>query len=666
MAVNAILCAFLIRAITSNCIFMNLKVFLFSAALLPCVAFAQARVSSPDGNLEVSVSGNGGKPTYSVTYKGKTIIEESPLGVKTTIGDFSSGLTLTDCETDAINTNYTLSRSKTSRVHYVANEAICRFSKDGKNVLDVTFRVSNNDVAFRYVINKTGECGSCIVESEATGFDFPSYATTFLTPQSDAMIGWKRTKPSYEELYKADEPVGTPSQYGQGYTFPALFRIGDDGWALISETGVDGSYCASHLSDGTSDGLYTIAYPMPEENNGNGNAAPGVALPAATPWRTITVGDNLKPIVETTVPWDVVEPRYETAWDYKFGRSTWSWIVWQDASINYDDQIKFIDLAAAMGYEYTLIDSGWDVNIGRDRMKELADYGRSKGVELFVWYSSSGYWNDIVQSPTNLMCNPIVRKREMKWLREIGAKGIKVDFFGGDKQETMRLYEAILSDADDYGLMVIFHGCTLPRGWERMYPNYVGSEAVLASENMVFNQSFCDGEAFNAALHPFIRNTVGCMEFGGTFLNKRLNKTNDGGSERKTTDVFELATAVLFQNPIQNFALTPNNLEDASAVAIEFMKYVPTTWDETRFIDGYPGKYCVLARRHADRWYVAAINATDETLKVEVKMPMLAGRNVDFYYDGRDKAPEVKNLEVGSDGKVKLELVTGGGAVLVK
>lgn len=132
----------------------------------------------------------------------------------------------------------------------------------------------------------------------------------------------------------------------------------------------------------------------------------------------------------------------------------------------------------------------------------------------------------------------------MKWLYNIGVKGIKVDFFGGDKQETMRLYEAILSDADDHGLMVIFHGCTLPRGWERMYPNYVGSEAVLASENLIFQQHFCDEEAFNACLHPFIRNTIGCMEFGGTFLNKRLNRNNDGGSIRKTTDVFQLATAV--------------------------------------------------------------------------------------------------------------------------
>ena len=645
---------------------MNLKHLLTLTLFLPSLLMAQSKVQSPDGNLSVEITADGGQPAYQVAYKGKTILEKSPLGLVTNLSDLSQGLTLKGGETRSLDEHYTLNRAKASRIHYRANELTCHFSDGEKDVMSVVFRVSNNDVAFRYLLPKTGEAGSCRILKEATGFRFPAQTTTFLCPQSDAMIGWKRTKPSYEEEYKADEPMSTRSQYGHGFTFPCLFRIGQDGWALVSETGVDSRYCGSHLSDADPSGLYTIAFPMQEENNGNGTAEPGVALPAATPWRTLTVGDNLKPIVETTVPWDVVEPLYETKHDYRFGRGTWSWILWQDNSINYDDQVRYIDLAAAMGFEYVLIDNWWDRNIGRERMKELAAYARRKGVSLFLWYSSSGYWNDIVQGPTNLMDNPIVRKREMKWLQELGVKGIKVDFFGGDKQETMRLYESILSDADDYGLMVIFHGCTLPRGWERMYPNYVGSEAVLASENLVFQQHFCDNEAFNATLHPFIRNTVGCMEFGGTFLNKRLNRGNDGGTTRKTTDIFQLATAVLFQNPIQNFALAPNNLQDAPALALDFLRHVPTTWDETRFVDGYPGKYCVLARRHGDKWYVAAVNATKETLKLDLTLPMLAEKETDFYYDQQDRTPGLKKLDVKKTGKVSLELLPEGGAVLVR
>ena len=626
----------------------------------------QAVVSGPDKQLEVNVSLEEGIPHYSVSYKGNMLLEKSPLGFVADVGDFSKGMTWAGQKSRPIEETYRLDRIKRSEVCYRANELTVSLRNAEDKPVDVTFRVSNNDVAFRYELPRYGETGSIVIERETTGFDFPAYTTTFLTPQSDPMVGWKRTKPSYEEEYVADAPLTARSKYGHGFTFPCLFRVGDDGWALVSETGVDAAYCASHLSDATSEGLFTIAFPMPEENNGNGTVAPGMALPAATPWRTITVGDNLKPIVETTVMWDVVKPRFATEHAYRYGKGTWSWIVWQDASINYDDQVRFIDLASAMGFRYTLVDNWWDTNIGHQRMEELVKYARSKHVELFLWYSSSGYWNDIVQGPVNRMDNPIARKREMKWLQKIGVKGIKVDFFGGDKQETMRLYEAILSDADDYGLMVIFHGCTLPRGWERMYPNYVGSEAVLASENLVFNQYFDDKEAFNACLHPFIRNAVGCMEFGGSFLNKRYNRTNDGGSIRKTTDVFQLATAVLFQNPIQNFAITPNNLTDAPKLALDFLREVPTTWDETVFLDGYPGRYCILARRCGERWYVAGINAMKEPLKLTLNLPMCGkGDNVAWYSDDKDGTPKLKQIEIKNPAKVKVTIRPDGGMIIV-
>ena len=647
---------------------MRKQAFLLLFALGMSSAWAQqATVSGPDNLLKVDVSVNEGIPFYSVTYKGKTMLEDSPLGFVSNVGDFSKGMAYTGQKTRSIEESYTMDRIKRSKVDYRANELTVTLQNADKKPIDITFRVSNNDVAFRYEIPRYGDTGSIVIQQEATGFDFPSYTTTFLCPQSAPMIGWKRTKPSYEEEYTPDAPLTQRSQYGRGFTFPGLFRIGNDGWVLVSETGVDSRYCASHLSDADTEGRFTIAFPMPEENNGNGTVAPGLALPGVTPWRTVTVGDNLKPIVETTVPWDVVEPRFTSEHDYQYGKGTWSWIVWQDASINYEDQVRFIDLASAMGFQYVLIDCAWDVNIGYEKMEELVAYAHSKHVDVFLWYSSSGYWNDIVQSPTNQMDNPIVRKKAMKWLKKIGVKGIKADFFGGDKQETMRLYEAILSDADDYGLMVIFHGCTLPRGWERMYPNYVGSEAVLASENLVFQQHFDDMEAFNACLHPFIRNTVGCMEFGGTFLNKRYNRTNDGGSVRKTTDIFQLATAVLFQNPIQNFAITPNNLTDAPQLALDFLREVPTTWDETVFLDGYPGKYVVLARRHADRWYIAGINAGKEPLKLELNLPMCRkGDKISYYSDTKDRAPQQEDMEIKRPEKVKVTLQPEGGIILVK
>lgn len=637
-----------------------LKALLTPLLLSAPVTIVQAAVTvtGPDGKLAVTTDISDGKPQYTVTYDGKTVIGSSPLGFKSDVADFSSSMTITDTLRSSVDKRYTQDKIKHSDITYRANALAVTMKNVDGNEMTVEWQVSDNDVALRYAIPRQGETGAMIVNEESTGYRLPDDTRVFMTSQSDPMIGWKRTKPSYEEFYHVEAPLGTKSDYGHGFTFPALFHTPDGIWVLLTETDVDGYYCGSHLSD-FHDGLYTIAYPMQEENNGNGTASPGIGLPHNTPWRTITIADNLAPIVETTIPWNLVEPRYETSRKAAPGRGTWSWIVWQDESINFDDQKTYIDFAAEMGYENVLVDNWWDTNIGRDGIERLAAYAAGKGVNLIMWYSSSGHWNDIVQGPTGKMDRPIARKNEMKWLRETGIKAIKVDFFGGDKQETMRLYEDILSDAADYGIDVVFHGCTLPRGWERMYPNFVGSEAVLASENLIFGQNHCDLEAVSATLHPFIRNTAAIMEYGGTFLNRRLNRGNDGGTTRRTGDAFQLATSVLFHNPVQNFALTPGNLTDAPAEAIEFMKAVPTTWDETRYIDGYPGKYAVIARRNGDTWYVAGVNAMETP--VTVSLPGFIGDNAKIYYD--KTTDRMATRTVGKDRTVTIPSNCGFAAV---
>lgn len=628
------------------------------------VRAGEANVESPDGNLQVRLSIKNGRPVYAVSYKNKTMLEESPLGLMTNEGDFSKNMKFVDKQTDVVNKQYTQDKIKKSTITYNANTLTYTVENERQRRLNITFQVSNNDIAFRYEIPAWKERQCCVIEREATGYKFPSYATTFLSSMMGPMGAFARTSPSYESGYSNDEPFGKPHRQKEGYVFPGLFRVGSEGWVLLSETGVDSKYCASHLSDGTSEGFYTLQFPNPAQNNGFGSSSVQMGLPGATPWRTITVGETLKPIVETTIPFDVVEPLYEASQNYAHGRSTWSWIVWQDPSMNYKDQVKYIDLASELGYEYILMDALWDKNIGYDRMKELIKYANSKKVDVFLWYNSNGSFNDAPQSPKNKMNRSIARKKEMKWLKEAGVKGLKVDFFGGDKQETMRLYEDILSDANDYGLMIIFHGCTLPRGWERMYPNYVGSEAVLASEMLIFSEGVRKDEAFYASLHPFIRNTVGCMEFGGVLLNKFLNRGNKEGQKRLTTDAFQLATSILFQNPVQMFALTPNNLTDVPAFEIDFMKQVPTTWDETLYIDGYPGKYAVIARRHADKWYVAGVNAQKEAIKLKLNLPMFAGMKVNLYNDDKNRETYLKEMNIKSNGTIEITIQPNGGFVI--
>ena len=645
------------------------KFFIVMAMLLgSSVASAENKqITSPDGKLVVTVADMDGRPSYSVSYDNVLFLKPSPLGIIANIGDFSSGMSLEkNVSTNKIDETYELASIKKSKVHYVANEAVFSFTQQGKTIYDVIFRISNNDVAFKYRMYPQGETLSCVIKKEATGFAFPDGTTTFLCPQSKPMGGFARTSPSYETSYTADDVAGK-NGWGEGYTFPCLFRNGDNGWVLVSETGVNGGYCASRLL-GHKEGVYTIGFPQEGEANGNGTVSPGIALPGETPWRTITVGKTLAPIVETTVPFDVVKPLYQAKGEYTYGRGSWSWIIGMDGSTNYKEQLRYIDFSAAMGYQSVLVDALWDKQIGRDKIEELAKYGKNKGVALYLWYNSNGYWNDAPQTPRSIMDNAIARRKEMKWMQSIGIRGIKVDFFGGDKQMTMQLYEDILSDANEYGLLVIFHGCTLPRGWERMYPNFASSEAVLASENLHFSQGSCDNEAFNATLHPFIRNTVGSMDFGGSALNKYYNADNaPRGSRRVTSDVYALATAVLFQSPVQHFALAPNNLTDAPSWAIDFMKEVPTTWDEVRFIDGYPGKYVILARRHGDKWYIAGVNAQKETLKLKVNLPMFSnGEKVRLFSDDKALQGGVKQIEIGKKQELQLAIPCNGGVLITR
>ena len=645
------------------------KFFIVMAMLLgSSVASAENKqITSPDGKLVVTVADMDGRPSYSVSYDNVLFLKPSPLGMIANIGDFSSGMSLEkNVSTNKIDETYELASIKKSKVHYVANEAVFSFTQQGKTIYDVIFRISNNDVAFKYKMYPQGKTLSCVVKQEATGFAFPDGTTTFLCPQSKPMGGFARTSPSYETSYTADDAAGK-NGWGEGYTFPCLFRNGDNGWVLVSETGVNGGYCASRLL-GHKGGTYTIGFPQEGEANGNGTVSPGIALPGETPWRTITVGKTLAPIVETTVPFDVVKPLYPAKGEFTYGRGSWSWIIGMDGSTNYKEQLRYIDFSAAMGYQSVLVDALWDKQIGRDKIEELAKYGKDKGVALYLWYNSNGYWNDAPQTPRGIMDNAIARRKEMKWMQSIGIRGIKVDFLGGDKQMTMQLYEDILSDANEYGLLVIFHGCTLPRGWERMYPNFASSEAVLASENLHFSQGSCDNEAFNATLHPFIRNTVGSMDFGGSTLNKYYNADNaPRGSRRVTSDVYALATAVLFQSPVQHFALAPNNLTDAPSWAIDFMKEVPTTWDEVRFIDGYPGKYVILARRHGDKWYIAGVNAQKETLKLKVNLPMFSnGEKVRLFSDDKVLQGGVKQIGIGKKQELQLSIPCNGGILIVK
>ena len=664
---------------------MKQKSFLSGILLLSalCVQANNYTVTSPDGKLAVNVECKEGKAFYTVNYDGKQMLGASALGLVANYGDFSQNLTMGACKNSKKHLAYKMTRIKKEKIEKDANETTIGFINSKKDSMTLHLHVSNNDIAYKYemIRPKKDNPKSVIIYNEVSGFNFPSQTTTFLCPQITPMTGWERTKPSYEEEYTPDAPMNVKSQFGVGYTFPCLFKVGNDGWVLVSETGVSSAYPGCRLSDYEPGKGYTVAFPQKGENNGIGSEFAGIPLPGETPWRTITVGSSLAPIVETTIPYDVVEPLYEASQTYKPSRYTWSWLIWQDNSINYDDQVKMVDVAAAQGYEAILVDNWWDKQIGRKRIEELSKYAKSKKVSLMLWYNSNGFENDAPQTPRQIMNNSIARKKEMAWMKKIGVVGIKVDFFGGDKQETMKLYEDILSDANDYGLEVIFHGCTMPRGWERMYPNYVSSEAALASENVYFTDYHAKKEAFEMTMHPFSRNAVASFDWGGVMMNKYFSKDNKSRHQRYTSDVFEMATAITNQSSVNCICLYPNNLQDVPQWELDWLKNVPTAWEDTRFVAGYPTKYAVVARKSsvengssaaltAGRWFVGGLNATDKPLTLTLDLPMFAGKTVTYITDQPKKKGEKfftsvkKTLKVGKDGKAKVVIQPNGGIII--
>lgn len=674
---------------------------LFAAVVMSAasaVSIAQ-EVTSPDGHLRVNVSCQEGKPVYCVVLDTDTIIKNSPLGLNTTIGDFTKELKLTAVsDVKTVSENYVLPNAKRHDISYTANEITYSFSRDVKlrgevkelPAIDVVMHVDNENVAFKYLVyaqkeDRRDDRLACLVTSEATSYAMPEGTHTFLCPQMTPQTGFARTAPSYETFYEFDAEMGK-NGHGRGFTFPALFRVQGteqvlnkkgkvtgtrpaDVWVMLNETNIGGNYCGSRI-EYKENGTYAIAYPEDTEFGGVGTSAPGLMLtkeaPTATPWRTITIGRSLKAIAETTIQWDLVKPQYEAKYDYKYGRSAWSWIIRMDSSCNFDEQKEYVDFAAAMGWEYLLVDAWWDSNIGYGRMEELSKYAQSKGVGLFLWYNSNGYWNDAMQGPRGKMHRMITRRQEMAWMQSAGIKGIKVDFVGSDKQQTMQMYEDILADANDYGIMVIFHGCTLQRGWERMYPNFVSCEAVRASENLAFGQYDNDIEARCGTIHPLLRNAVGNMDFGGSALNKHYSKNNERGTLRKTSDVYALATAVLFQTPVQNFAVAPNNITDAPAWAIDFMKNVPVEWEDLRFISGYPGKYVVMARKYEGKWFVAAINADEQPLVLDLTLADFfeAGQTLSLYADDAQLQGSLTEVKLGKKQTLKVSVPCNGGLVI--
>ncbi|WEF33918.1 glycoside hydrolase family 97 protein [Pseudoduganella chitinolytica] len=591
-----------------------------AAAPFACAQPATS-VTSPDGKLAVTVAtAANGTVTYRVSRAGKPVLLPSALGLTFEDADLASGLKPAGAgATRRVADRYELATGKRRHVSYAANERTWRYTNPRQQALAVTFRVSNDGVAFRY--HATGE--QLALRSEATTFALPPLARAWLQPMSVAKTGYQRTNPSYEEHYRMDIPVGTPAPLGAGWVFPALFRTGDT-WVAVTEAGMDGSFHASRLQTGSTGGVYRIGAPAPEETFTGGALLPAAQGSMTTPWRVLAIGP-LATVVESTLGTDLAAPAPGPipAW-VKPGHASWSWAILKDDYTNFDTQKQFIDYAAGMGWDYTLVDAYWDKKIGYDRLAELAAYANGKGIGLLAWYNSAGAWNDTDMTPRDRMLTHEIRVAEFARLRAMGVKGIKVDFFGGDGQSMIRYYTEILKDAYDAQLLVNFHGATLPRGWSRTWPNLLTAEAVRGFEFTTFTQEDQDAVAPHAAMLPFTRNLFDPMDFTPISFGDipKIRRTTRNG--------FELAEAVLFTSGIQHFAEIPQGMASAPDYVQALLRDLPRSWDDSRFVAGEPGKYVVIARKAGDAWYVAGINAQDsaQALVLDLSFAKGAGRIV--------------------------------------
>ena len=626
--------------------------FPLTTVLLPGVAlYAQEwSLLSPDKKISVKIS-NKDKVSYTVSYGRRVVINKSPLGIRRDDQVFDGSLQFIEKKQSKIDDQYTLLVGKKLKADNPGNELILGFENANKEKVNVIFRVYNDGFGFRYHFPST-DTKSHKIEAELSGFAIPKDAKAWIQPY-DLNV---RKKPCYETYYENAIIPGAPSPNPAGWAFPALFNI-DDVWMLISEAGLDETYCATHLEDKGGNGVYTIRFPEREEVTSDADPEPASTLPWTTPWRLAIIVPSLNDLYASTLVTDLNPPSKikDTSW-IKPGRASWSWWSKGSTTRDFDIQKQYIDFNAGMGWEYVLIDAGWP-KMENGTMEELVKYANDKGVGVFLWYHSGMGREGDTLSMANLMAFPDARRKELALIQKWGVKGIKVDFFDSDKQPVIQRYFDILKDAADYKIMVNFHGSTLPRGWERTYPHLMSMESVKGAEGYG-NPKFCELAPAHNTILPFTRNMVGSMDYTPvTFTNKRE-------AIRQTSFGHELALAVVFESGVFHFADNMASYQSLPAGPKKFLQDVPVTWDETRCLSGYPGKYVVIGRRKGNQWYIGGINGQDIEQEVSFELPVSKKpASMEVITDGLQAGTFRTDVIKTNGGNVKLKLAAKGGFV---
>jgi hypothetical protein len=603
--------------------------FIFSCILiilLSCTPEAEEpfwSLASPDGNLQMTVflegtEAGGNQLRYRVEdISGDTaqeVIASSLLGLNTEAQPFTGDFTFREAfAPTTVDETYSVITGKQSEVRNHAREQALVFENVNGMPLELMMRVYDHGVAFRYRFPEGAQ--EYTVSGESTEFAVSGPGEAWIQPYDKVTT----YTPAYEHYFQNAIPIGMPSDNEEGFCFPALFRAGRH-WILLSEADLDGSYFGAHLQAEATGGVYSIRMPEESEAMNTGPAEATMALPFETPWRVIMLSQDLGDIIASDMVRSLNEPnQLEDASWIKPGRASWSW--WSDhaSSRSAKSMREFVDLSAEMGWEYSLIDANWNTIEG-DSVRQLIDYANSKNVGILMWYNSGGPHNEVTEQPRDIINDAEKRKAEFQKLQEWGVKGIKVDFFQSDKPHIIQLYQDIIEDAAEYEIMVNFHGCTIPRGWSRTYPNLMTMESVRGAEVYSFGEEYPEHAPWHNTILPATRNVIGSMDYTPvTFTDQRYPHI--------TTNAHELALSVVFESGIMHFADRVSAYQELGEAPKSFLKSVPVAWDETRYLGGMPGKEMIIARRKGSDWYIGGINGEGSPKAWEVSYDFLGEGN---------------------------------------
>lgn len=624
-----------------------------------CTSTGPWELTSPDGSVRFVVENkktNGSELLqYVVYYRDSLVMNASRLGLVLDGVELGRNARIVSVgNTKTIHEPYELKAGKQLRTINHCKELALTFEGKEKVQYELIIRAYDDGVAFRYAIPSVSD-EIHVINEEFTEFAVPENGKAWIHPYD-----WNsRLKPSYEQYAESAIAIGSDPDHDKGWAFPMLFQH-ENTWMMITEALLDGTYPATHVDNTGKDRAYKIRFPEPEEPIVPDPVEPRSVLPWKTPWRVIVIGKDLNTIFKTQIVSHLNPPSAvaDESW-IKAGRSSWSW-WYEGASVtSYKKQIDYVNLSHEMGWEYMLIDAGWQRMTDGGKMEDVVQYANEKGVGIWLWYHSGAGRGDNFPQEQRLMSDPQQRKAEMKRIHELGVKGIKVDFFDTDKQEIIKLYPAILQDAMTYKLLINLHGATLPRGFERTYPNLLTTEAIRGAESFG-QQPRCDRAAEHNATVPFTRNVVGSMDYTPVTFS---NKIRQGvPAYRRTTVAHQLALAVVFESRFQCFADRAEAYRSLPELPKQFLKDVPAAWDESELLAGYPSDFVVIARRSGDNWFIGGINGVNEEREVEFTLPNACkGKLFTLIADGADIDSFAYEDVLTENGKIKVKLSGNGG-----